>query len=166
MLVPKNDPPGYTEYVISFIVFSFRECVTIIDFLSNMKLYVSKILESYKYSIVGHSGNLGKKILLLHIVHSWLNVKLMKRIRFYLWLCAVHSLCINSIQVLGTFIKHNEQGKDITYVVLNNIPYFINHFLRVNYLKDAFVIYNDKVRILKQDIIHTIPGSIIPIYFC
>ena len=40
-----------------FIVFSFVEGVTIIDWLENMNLYVSDIEESYKDKIIGHLGN-------------------------------------------------------------------------------------------------------------
>ena len=43
MLVPNNNPQGYKEHVISFISFYFGEDATIIDWLSNMKLYVSNI---------------------------------------------------------------------------------------------------------------------------
>ena len=36
-----------------------------------MKLYVSDIVESYKYTIIGHLGNTGTVDLLLHIVQCW-----------------------------------------------------------------------------------------------
>ena len=45
MLVNKKNPQGYKEHVIYFIKFSFREGVTIIDWMENMKLYVSDIAE-------------------------------------------------------------------------------------------------------------------------
>ena len=45
MLVPNNKLQRYKEHVISFIVFAFGEGVTIIDWLENMKLYVSNIEE-------------------------------------------------------------------------------------------------------------------------
>ena len=47
MLVSNNNPPGYKEHVIYFVVFSFGKGVTIIDWLESIKLYVSNILESY-----------------------------------------------------------------------------------------------------------------------
>ena len=40
MLVPKNKPQGYKENSISFIGVAFEEFITIVDWLSNMKLYV------------------------------------------------------------------------------------------------------------------------------
>ena len=43
MLIPINNPRGYEEHVILFIVFAFGEVVTIIEWLANMKLYVSDI---------------------------------------------------------------------------------------------------------------------------
>ena len=45
MLVPKNNPQEYKEHGISFIEFAFGKGVTIIDWISNMKLYVSDIEE-------------------------------------------------------------------------------------------------------------------------
>ena len=44
MLVPKNNPPGYKEHEIYFIVFAFGEGFTIIDWTKNMNIYVSDIL--------------------------------------------------------------------------------------------------------------------------
>ena len=43
MLVPNKNSQGYKEHVILFIGFAFEEGVTIIDWLANMKLYVSDI---------------------------------------------------------------------------------------------------------------------------
>ena len=43
MLVPKKNPQGYKEYAISFIDFSFVECVTIIYWQAKMKIYVCYI---------------------------------------------------------------------------------------------------------------------------
>ena len=40
MLVPNRNPPGYKEHVISFITISFRDGVTIIYWLINMKVCV------------------------------------------------------------------------------------------------------------------------------
>ena len=71
MLVPNKNPTGYKENFISCIVFAFGEGVTIIDCLSNTKLYLSNIVESYKDSIIGHFGNSGTADLLLHIVQCW-----------------------------------------------------------------------------------------------
>ena len=45
MLVKNKKPQVYNEHIISFIVFSFGEGVTIIDWIENMKLYVSEIGE-------------------------------------------------------------------------------------------------------------------------
>ena len=36
--------------------------------MSNMKLYVSDIVQSYKDIIMGHLGNVGTEDLLLHVV--------------------------------------------------------------------------------------------------
>ena len=44
MFVPWNNTPGYKECVIYFIVFSFVEVITIINWVDNMKPYVSGIL--------------------------------------------------------------------------------------------------------------------------
>ena len=71
MLVTNNNPQGYKEHVISFIVFDFIEGVTIIDWLENMNLYVSYIKELYKETIIGNMGNSGTSDLLLHIVQCW-----------------------------------------------------------------------------------------------
>ena len=43
VLVANNKPQGFKEHVISFIIFDFGVGVTIIDWLANMKLYVSDI---------------------------------------------------------------------------------------------------------------------------
>ena len=67
-LVSKNNPQGYKEHVISFILFDFGEVVTIIDWLENMNIYVSCIVKSYKDTIIGRLGNSGTSDLLLHIV--------------------------------------------------------------------------------------------------
>ena len=49
---PKNNPQGCKEHFIYFIYFSLVEGVTIIDWLENMKLYVSDIEESYEDTII------------------------------------------------------------------------------------------------------------------
>ena len=67
-LVPKKNPLGYTEYIIYCILFAIRYGVTIIDWIENMKYYVSYIVESYKDSIIGNLVNSVKADLLLHIV--------------------------------------------------------------------------------------------------
>ena len=71
MLVPNKNPQGYKEHVISFIAFAFGEGVTIIYWITNMKLYVSDILESYKYTIIGNLVNSGTVDLLLNLVQCW-----------------------------------------------------------------------------------------------
>ena len=71
MLVPNNNPQGFKEHVPSFIAFEFVEGVTIIDWLSNMKLYMYDSEESYKDTIIGHLGNSGTSDLLLHILQCW-----------------------------------------------------------------------------------------------
>ena len=45
MLVPNKNPPGYKEHVISFIALSFGEGDTILNWLGNIKLYLSDIIE-------------------------------------------------------------------------------------------------------------------------
>ena len=71
MLVPDKNPQVYKEHVIKFISFDFGDGVTIIDWLSNMKLYVSDIEESYKDTTIGNMENSGTSYLLLHIVQCW-----------------------------------------------------------------------------------------------
>ena len=43
MSVLNKNPQGYKEHIITFIVFSFGEGVTIIDWLATTKLYMSDI---------------------------------------------------------------------------------------------------------------------------
>ena len=45
MLVPKNNLQGFKEHVICFIDFYYGEGVTIMDWIENMKIYVSNIEE-------------------------------------------------------------------------------------------------------------------------
>ena len=45
MLVTNKNPQIYKEHVISFIAFDFVKGVTIIDWIANMKLYLSDIEE-------------------------------------------------------------------------------------------------------------------------
>ena len=52
-------------------MFDFKEGVTITNWIANMNIYVSYIVESYKYSIIGHLGNSGTADLLLHILQCW-----------------------------------------------------------------------------------------------
>ena len=56
MLAPKKNPQGYKDHVISFIAFDFGEVVTIIDWISNTKIYVYSIEETYKDTTIGHLG--------------------------------------------------------------------------------------------------------------
>ena len=59
MFVPNKNPQGYKYHVIYFIVFAFAEGVTIVDWVSNMNIYVSNIVELYRGIIIGHLGNSG-----------------------------------------------------------------------------------------------------------
>ena len=52
-------------------MFDFVEVVTIIDWLENMDLCVSDIVESYKDTIIGNLGNKGTEDLLLYILQCW-----------------------------------------------------------------------------------------------
>ena len=45
VLVPNNNPPGYKEHVISFIVFYFLGGVAIIYRIYKNKLYLSHIVK-------------------------------------------------------------------------------------------------------------------------
>ena len=54
MLVPNNNPKGYKQDGIFLLPFTFGSCVTIIDCIENIKIYVSDIEESYKDKIIGH----------------------------------------------------------------------------------------------------------------
>ena len=71
MLVSKKNLPGYKEHIISFVGFSFLECVNIICWLENIKLYVSDVEESYRGTIIVNMANSGKLDLSLHIVQCW-----------------------------------------------------------------------------------------------
>ena len=46
-----------------------------------MKLYLSNIEESYKYTIIGNIGNLGTADLLLHIVNCWSSCEINEEIQ-------------------------------------------------------------------------------------
>ena len=59
MIFSNKNPPVYKEHVIYFIAFSFETGVTIIDFMANMRIYVSEIVESYKDKTFGHFENAG-----------------------------------------------------------------------------------------------------------
>ena len=63
-----NNLPGYKERVISFILFSFEEGITIIALQENMKLSMSDIVELYKDTIIGHLVNTVTPYLFIHIV--------------------------------------------------------------------------------------------------
>ena len=52
-------------------MFAFVEGIAVIYWLENMNIYVSYIVESYKYSIIGHLGNSGTADLLLNILQCW-----------------------------------------------------------------------------------------------
>ena len=54
-----------------FVAFDFVEYVTIIDWIENMRIYVSDIQESYKDTMIGNLGNSGTADLLLHVVQCW-----------------------------------------------------------------------------------------------
>ena len=99
MLVPNKNPPVYKEHIIYFIGSAFGEGFTIIDWLANMKLYVSDIVEPYKDSIIGCLGNSGTAYLLLHILQSRIECAVEERNWLYLWFCNVQALCINLIHV-------------------------------------------------------------------
>ena len=64
MLFADKKPQGHKEYVIQLILFSFVESVIVIYWLADMKLYVSKIGESYKDTIIGNLVNSGAEYLL------------------------------------------------------------------------------------------------------
>ena len=71
MFAQNDNPQVYKEHVISFIDFDFGESVTIMQWLENMNLYGYDIQESYKETIIGHTGNLGTTYLLFQIVQCW-----------------------------------------------------------------------------------------------
>ena len=52
-------------------MFLFGERVTIIDWVLNMKTYVSDIVKSYEDTIICYLGNSGTKYLLLQILQCW-----------------------------------------------------------------------------------------------
>ena len=57
--------------------------------------------------------------------------------------------------------KHKQKVKDISNEIFNNITHLIKSCLNVNCLQYGFVMYNDKVLILKQQVITPITGSMI-----
>ena len=59
ILFTNNNTPGHKEHFIYFIAFAFEKGVTIIDLISNMKLYVSDTKESYKDTIIDNLENTG-----------------------------------------------------------------------------------------------------------
>ena len=65
-----------------------------------------------------------------------------------------------------SLIKNNEEGKYIHNEIFNNISHFIKNCLRVNFLQDAFVMYNDKLLICKREVVPPIPDYIILIDLC
>ena len=73
MLVTNKNPQGYKEHVILFIEFAFGEGVTIIYWIANMKLYVSYIEESYKYTIIDHMENRALPMVMYcsHMMHNY-----------------------------------------------------------------------------------------------
>ena len=71
MLVPNKNQQRYKEHVISFIYLDFGEGVTIMYCIENMKLYVSDIEKSYKYTIIYHLRNSCASDLLFHILQCW-----------------------------------------------------------------------------------------------
>ena len=68
MFVPNKNSTGYKYHLIYLIEFSFGECVNTIDWIENMKRYVSKIMESYRDTSIYHMGKSGTSYLLLNIV--------------------------------------------------------------------------------------------------
>ena len=73
-----------------FISFAFGKGVAVVDWLENMKLYVSNTEESYKDTIIDHMGNSGTADLLLHIVQCWCVCKVdeEKRALFVVLFCS------------------------------------------------------------------------------
>ena len=53
------------------IEFSFGEGVKIVDWLINIKIYVSEIVKLYKDTIIISLNNCGNKDLFIHIVQCW-----------------------------------------------------------------------------------------------
>ena len=58
------------------------------------------------------------------------------------------------------------KGQYIHKEALNNIPHFIKNCLCINCLQVGFVMYNDKLIILKREVITDINDSMIPVNFC
>ena len=68
---------------------------------------------------------------------------------------------------LGIFPnKHNEDGKNIHDEIFNNLPYFIKNRLHVDCLQDGFVMYKNKVKLFKIEVIPPINAYMIPDDFC
>ena len=109
MLVPNKNPQGYKEHFISFISFAFGQSVTFIDFLANMKLYVSGTEESYKDKIIGNMMNSGTGDLLLHIVQFWRAWAVNEEHKSLPMVLCCSQIMYKYYYRLGFFpIKHNE----------------------------------------------------------
>ena len=53
-------------------------------------------------------------------------------------------------------IKHFEEGKEINNEIFNNIPNLVKYHVRANCLQYGFVMYTDKVIMIKLEVIpHT-----------
>ena len=63
-------------------------------------------------------------------------------------------------------IKHNKEGKDIHNEIFNNILHFIKNRLHVDCIQDSFVMYNNKLILIKREVINPIIYYIIPVDFC
>ena len=71
MFVLCNNPLGYKEHIISFIVIAFGDCLTIVDWMVNMNTHLSDIMKSYEDTIIGYFVNASSAELLIHIVQCW-----------------------------------------------------------------------------------------------
>ena len=50
--------------------------------------------------------------------------------------------------------------------IFNNIPHFIKNCLHVDYLQDGFVMYKNKIILLKREVVPHITDSMIPAGCC
>ena len=103
-----------------------------------MKLYVSGIVESYKYTIIGHLGNAGTEDLLLHIIQYWCACEFSKEIQ-YLHVSLYFSYMVYKYYYfIGLLpMKYNDKG-NIYNEIFNNIPHFVKNSLHANFLQDVF----------------------------
>ena len=132
-----------------------------------MNIYASKIEESYKYTIIGRMGNSVTSYLLLHILQCWRGCEVDEKYWSLPMVLKCSHMMYKYYSGIGLPpIKQKEERKIIHNGIFNNIPNFIKNSLNVDYIKDGFVMYNNKLIFHKREVIPPIPDSMIPVDCC